>query len=224
MHFGQHRVGFGLGEKAAALDRRQLRRIAEHQHRHAERHQVAAKLGVDHRAFVDDDQLRLRGRRLVPQFEIRHLLAALARPVDQAMDRARAGAALAAHHHRGLAGEGGEMHLAVDALGDVAGERGLAGAGIAEQPEYLARAARGLFYQPIGNRLERGILMRRENRHGNPRRICGDDSALPNTLWKQRPKVPDSAVSTLTARHPPAHQNRAPAARHSRLSPPQSPQ
>src|SRR5260221_5393187 len=44
-------------------------RVAEHQHRHAERHQVAAKLGIDHRALVDHDQLRLRGRRVVPQFE-----------------------------------------------------------------------------------------------------------------------------------------------------------
>jgi hypothetical protein len=70
VHLGQHRVGLGLGEEAAALDRRQLRRIAQHQHRHAERHQVAPQLGVDHRAFVDHDQLGLRGRRVVPQFEV----------------------------------------------------------------------------------------------------------------------------------------------------------
>ena len=42
---------------------------------------------------------------------------------------------LPAHHARCLAGEGGELHLAVDMLGDVLGERGLAGAGIAEQAE-----------------------------------------------------------------------------------------
>ena len=31
VHFGQHRVGLAIGEEAAALDRRQLRGIAEHQ-------------------------------------------------------------------------------------------------------------------------------------------------------------------------------------------------
>ena len=61
-----------------------------------------AELGVDHRAFVDDDQLRLRGRRVVPQLEARLLLAALARAVDQAVDGGGAGAALAAHHQAAL--------------------------------------------------------------------------------------------------------------------------
>ena len=76
------------------------------------------------------------------------------------MDGGGAGAALAAHDERGLAGEGGEMHLAVDAVGDVPGERGLAGAGIAEQAKHLARTARArLFLEPIGDGLERGILM-----------------------------------------------------------------
>ncbi len=63
------------------------------------------------------------------------LLVALERLVDQAVDGGGAVAALAAHHAGGLAGEGREQHLAVDPLGDVLGERGLAGAGIAEQPE-----------------------------------------------------------------------------------------
>ena len=45
---------------------------------------------------------------------------------------------------RRLAGEGREQHLAVDALGDVLGERGLAGAGIAEQPKDRGAPARGL--------------------------------------------------------------------------------
>ena len=161
MHLGQHHVGLGLGEEAAALDRRQLRRIAEHQQRHAERHQVAAELGIDHRAFVDDDQLGLGGGRLVPQIEARHFLAALARAVDQAVDGRGAVAALAAHHQRRLAGEGGEHDLAVDALGEVAGERGLAGAGIAEQAEDLRRAvAAGLGLEPVGDGVERLVLMR----------------------------------------------------------------
>ena len=167
VHLGEHRVGLGLGEKAAALDRRQLRRVAEHQQRHAERQQVAAELGIDHRAFVDDDQLGLGGGRLVPQIEAGHFLAALARAVDQAVDGGGALAALAAHHRGRLAGEGGELHLAVGVLGEVAGERGLAGAGIAEQAEDLRRAVRaGLVLEPGGDGIEGGVLMRGKLRHG----------------------------------------------------------
>ena len=166
VHLGQHRVRLDVGEEAAALHRRQLRRIAEHQHRHAERHQVAPQLGIDHRAFVDHDQLRLRGRRVVPQFEGRRLLAALARAIDQAVDRGRAAAALAAHHQRGLAGEGRVLHLAVDMRREVPRERGLAGAGIAEQAEELRRAALArLVAEPARDRLQRGVLMGREVGH-----------------------------------------------------------
>ena len=57
-----------------------------------------AEFGIDHRAFVDHDELGLGGGRVVPQFEARRLLAAFARPVDQAVDGGRAVAALAAHH------------------------------------------------------------------------------------------------------------------------------
>ena len=168
MHLGQHRVRLGLGEKAAALDRRQLRRVAQHQERHAERQQVAAQFGIDHRAFVDDDQLGLGSGRLVPQIEVRHLLATLARAVNERMDGGGAVAALAAHYGCRLAGEGGELHLAVDMLGEMAGERGLAGAGIAKQAEHLARVAvrTRLILQPGGDRLQRGVLMGGELRHG----------------------------------------------------------
>ena len=79
MNFGQHHVGFGVGEKSAAGNRRQLRRIAQHKQRHAERFEVAAKVFVDHRAFVDHNQLCLRGRRFVPQVEARRFLAVVAR-------------------------------------------------------------------------------------------------------------------------------------------------
>jgi predicted secreted protein len=57
VHLGQHHIRLMLGEEAAALDRRQLRRIAQHQHRNAERQQVVAQFLIDHRAFVDDHQL-----------------------------------------------------------------------------------------------------------------------------------------------------------------------
>ena len=167
MHFGQHRVGLGVGEEAAALDRRQLRGIAEHQQRAIERHQIAAELGIHHRAFVDHDQFCFRGRRVVPQFKARLLDAGFARAIDQRMDGGGVVAALVAHHQRRLAGEGGELHLAVDALGDMPRQRGLAGSGIAEQTEDRRRAVpAGLCLHPVGNGLQRGILMRCKNGHG----------------------------------------------------------
>jgi len=45
--------------RTSALDRRQLRGIAQHQQRYLERHQVVRELGIDHRAFVDDNELGL---------------------------------------------------------------------------------------------------------------------------------------------------------------------
>jgi hypothetical protein len=161
VHFGQHGVGFGLCEVAAALDRRELRRIAQHQHRHAEGHQVAPEFGVHHGTFVDDDELGFRGWRLFPQHEIRNFFAALARAIDQAVNRGGAGAALAAHHHGGLAGEGRELHLALDSFGDGSRQRGLTGAGIAEQAENRRRAACArLCLQPTGDRAQGCVLMR----------------------------------------------------------------
>src|SRR5262249_61528485 len=118
----------------------------------AKRQETAAEFRVDHRAFVDDDQLGLRGGCFVPQIEARDFLAALAGPVDQSMDGGGAAAALAAHDGRSLAGEGGELYLAVCLLGDVPRERGLAGAGIAEQAKNLRRAVRaGPRFEPFGD-------------------------------------------------------------------------
>ena len=63
--------------------------------------------------------------------------------------------------------EGREFHLAVDAVGDVPRQRGLAGSGIAEQPEDRGRAVlAGFCLEPAGNGLQRGILMRCESWHG----------------------------------------------------------
>ena len=50
-------------------------------------------------------------------------------------------APLVAQYERSLAGIGGEDDIAVDGLGDMARERGLAGAGIAEHAEKLRLAA-----------------------------------------------------------------------------------
>ena len=149
--------GSAFGEEAAAGNRRKLGGIAQHQNRRAEGEQIAADLLVDHGAFVDDDERRLAGGAVVVEHEGGAVLVLAARAVDQAVDGAGAAAALAAHHMGGLAGEGGEGDLAAGVLGDVAGERRLAGAGIAEQAEDLAAAG----FQPARDGKESGILLRR---------------------------------------------------------------
>ena len=107
------------------------------------------------------------------------------RPVDQRMDGARIGRALGAQHLRRLAGEGGELHLAVDMLGEIARQRRLAGAGIAEQPENLRPA--GL--QPSRDRLQRVILLGREFHRPDDRIRDGrarilNFSLAPKRIWR----------------------------------------
>ena len=157
MDLGQHHVRRAFGEIAAALDRRQLERIAQDQDRLAERKQVARELGVDHRAFVDHDEPGAGSGPVGVEGEGRRAFRALARPVDERVDGGRAGAALGAHHQRRLAGEGGEGRVAARAFGDVAGERRLADPGIAEQPEDL-RLAR---LEPTADRVDRLRLLGR---------------------------------------------------------------
>jgi hypothetical protein len=155
--------------------------IAEHEDRRAEAHQVAAELLVDHRAFVDDHQRGLGDRALPVEREGRvdrglarglvlHRLLA-ARAVDQRMDGAGVGRPLRAQHLRRLAGEGGELHLSVDVLGEVARQRRLAGAGIAEQ----AKERRAPFLQPAGDGLQRLVLLRGKL-HGRSVRDSPDGS------------------------------------------------
>ena len=167
MDLRQHRVGLGLGEEAAALDRGQLRRIAEHQDRLAEGHEIAAEFGVDHRAFVDHDQRGARSGPIVVEGEARRAILAFARPVDQRMDCRRAGATLRTHHQRRLAGEGGEGGLARRRFGEMAGERRLADAGVAEQAEHL-RFAR---LEPASDLVERARLFARPFADGARRAV-----------------------------------------------------
>ena len=157
MHLGQHDVRRGVGEKAAAAHGGQLRRIAEHKDRLAKRQKIAAERLVDHRAFVDDDELGAGDGALFVQHKHRLLGLGVARPVDQAVDGARALAAFRAQHQRRLAGVGGKAHLAVGVFGELSRERRLAGAGVAEQPEDLRLAA----LQPGGDGLEGVLLLRR---------------------------------------------------------------
>ena len=101
--------------------------------------------------------LALAAVALAVEHEGRALLVDAARAVDQRMDGLRAGAALVAQHQRRLAGKGGEDDVAIDGLGDMARQRRLAGAGIAEQAKELRLA--GL--QPARDGAERGVLLRR---------------------------------------------------------------
>ena len=153
----QHRVRRVLGEVAGALHGRELGRVAEDEDRRAEAEEVAAEILVDHRAFVDHDQLRLGGGALAVDDEARPGLALPARAVDQAVDRRGLGAALLAQDEGGLAREGREQDVAVDRLGDVAGERRLAGAGIAEQAE--DRPVR--LFEPAGDGPHGAVLLGR---------------------------------------------------------------
>ena len=60
-----------------------------------------------------------------------------------------------AQHLRRLAGEGCEQDLAIDMFGEMARQRGLARACIAEQAEHR----RAAFLEPFRDRLQRGILL-----------------------------------------------------------------
>ena len=141
MHLGEHDVRLCLGEIAATLDRRQLRRIAEHQHLLAEGEQVAAEFLVDHGTFVDDDQLGAHRVALVVEDEGRLLAVNLLRTIDQAVDGARILAATRAHDERGLAGIGGENNRSVEMFGEMARQGRLARAREAEQAKHLWLAA-----------------------------------------------------------------------------------
>ena len=157
MHLGQHHIGRAFGEKAAALHGRQLRRIAKHQHRLAERQKIAAEIRIDHRTFIDDNEARFRHGAVFVENERRLLRFGLARAVDQTVDRAGVTATLGPHDECRLARESREGNLAIDIGGDVLGERGLARSGIAKQPEQLRLAA----FQPRGHGFQRRLLLRR---------------------------------------------------------------
>jgi hypothetical protein len=89
------------------------------------------KPGVDHTAFVDDEQRGRRERAVVGELEQR-AVRGFGAGVDQAVEGGGTSAAFRAHNVGGLAREGGKHDGAVDAFGNVFGERGLAGAGVAE--------------------------------------------------------------------------------------------
>ena len=131
MDFGQHHVGRAFGE-GAALDRRELERIADAGVGLAERRRSRARSW----STIEHSSMTMSPAREQGPSSLRVKVgapSALARPVDQRMDRRRAGAALSAHHRRRLPGEGGERRLARRALGDIAGKGRLAHPGVAEQ-------------------------------------------------------------------------------------------
>ena len=71
------------------------------------------------------------------------------------MNGARIGTALAFEHERRLAGEGAKDDIAAEICGNMLGQRGFAGAGIAKQPEH--RRISGV--KPAGDSLQRSILL-----------------------------------------------------------------
>ena len=154
-------------KKPPPCDRRKLRRIAEHQHRHAERHQVAPQLRIDHRAFVDHDQLR-------PSRPARRPTVRRSASPRRSRARDRSDCGSWRRHAQPLA-RITSAALPVKAANftspsilrrQMPRERGLAGARIAEQAEQRRRAAlAGLVLEPAGDRLERGVLMGREFGH-----------------------------------------------------------
>jgi hypothetical protein len=105
MDFGQHDIGLVGGEKPCALHRRQLERIAQHQHLDPEREQIPAQLLVHHRDFIDDDEIGIGRRGFIVEHEARLALLFADQSIDQAMDGLGALAAALAHHQSGLARE-----------------------------------------------------------------------------------------------------------------------
>jgi hypothetical protein len=157
VHFREHHVGLAFREESAALHRRQLRRIAEHENRLPEGQEIAPQLLVHHGAFVDDDEVGLGGRTLAVEHELRAVLIRLPRAVDHRVNRRGIGAAFGAQHERGLARVGTEGHIAIHVLGDVLGEGRLARTGIAEETEHRMIPAA----EPVGDGFEGSILLRR---------------------------------------------------------------
>ncbi|MNP05276.1 hypothetical protein D3C76_972230 [compost metagenome] len=157
MYLGQHHVGVGVDEIALALHRRQLGGVAEDEHFLAVAEQVQREVLVDHGHLVDDHQVGQGDGAVVVQLE--HGLAGLGvldRLVDQAVDRAGAGAALLAQHQAGFAGEGAEQHRAFDVAGNLLRQRGLAATGEAEKTEDLWPIGRG---QPLPDGLDGRLLL-----------------------------------------------------------------
>ena len=116
LNVGEGDVG-GVGdEEARAMNGWQLGGVAEHQDRFAERQQILAQSFIDHRAFVDDEQLGLGERRAVGQFELRAVFG-FGAGIDQRVQGGCVLAAFGAHDVRGLAGEGSEDDAAVNVLG-----------------------------------------------------------------------------------------------------------
>src|ERR1700712_755792 len=122
--------------------------------------------------------------------------AGFARAVDQRVNGRGVVAAFVAHHQRRLAGEGREFDLAIDAVRNMPRQRGLAGSGIAEQPEYRRRPVLARFgLEPARHGVERGFLVRGKDGHGIS---AGDGRA-----WRD-----DSQVTKLTIHAPGASASR----------------
>jgi hypothetical protein len=70
MHLGEHRVRLGFREEAAALDRRQLRGVAEHQHGtpNESRSRPSSASTIEHSSMMISSAFD--GRRLIPKSKL----------------------------------------------------------------------------------------------------------------------------------------------------------
>jgi len=176
MHLCQHNIGFGLGEKAATAHGGQLCGVAQHQHRLAKGEEVAAKVGIDHRTFVNDDKIGFGGGGLFIEHKIRFFGVGVARGINHRMDGARIGAALVFQHQGRLAGEGTKDDIAIEISGNMLGQCGFARASIAKQPEHR----RILAVKPAGYSLQRRILL------GRPGQIQSESREQEENLYTKR--------------------------------------
>ena len=163
----QHHVRLGVGEIPATLDRRKLRRIAQHKDGLAVGHQILTQILVHHRAFVDHDQRGLLDRVAFALVEIElqfpRLEIAL-HLVDLRVNRAGAIATAVPHDHRSLARKGGILRRSLDLVREVACQCRLARAGEPEHPMDLLVAR----LEPSRDRLQSLFLLRRPHHHGCP--------------------------------------------------------
>jgi len=149
VNFGQHDIRICVDEIPRAFDRRKLGRIAKNKDRPAVAHQVCGKLGVHHRALVNDDQPGMsRGTIRVPDKPDRpvRLLLDL---INQAVDRAGAVAPAALHHQSGLTCERGIDNTRASQLGEALRDRGLASASIAKDAKDRLRQPTSLRLAPL---------------------------------------------------------------------------
>ena len=144
VHLGQLKIGPMPGEEPTIANRRQLRDVAEHQDRLAERQQIAPHLFADHGDLVDDDEARISHdavavedaadkafTRIAATSAAWRRLARLRgsagdfelRAIDERVDGRSVGAAFPPHDLRRFPGVGAEHDAIAFTAGNFSGQR-----------------------------------------------------------------------------------------------------